>query len=292
MVQPIKKNFNPKSVFPLEIVFQDTKTPQRELPNHFHDWYEIVYVYSGTGSFFIEGSIYQMKKGDLFTLPGNSIHYSIPDSSNPVTSTAIFFNPVLVQNRNLGDTFSFLDIFEKSVRFNHYQHELNHSDQQKMEDILERMYTETSEKEYGYRHSILNYLQLLLIYFNRTILLKRNHHKTSNSYVQRWLEEVFAFIENHYTEDITLTDLSLHANVSIAHLSRVFKQMTGLNISEYIVTKRILLAKDILLKTEENNANIASQCGFESLPHFYRTFRKYIGMTPSQYRKQHHYDES
>ncbi|WP_100407496.1 AraC family transcriptional regulator [Bacillus solitudinis] len=283
-MKPVRKSFEPKSLFPFQIVYQDTKTPQKELPIHIHDWFELVYVYGGSGTFFVDNSIQEMKKGDLFVLPGNTIHHAIPDKENPITSTAIFFNPVLVQHRNLGDAFSFLELFEKSLRLRNYRYSILEPQQTEVEDFLKDMHDEMLKKEVGFKHSVLLQLQMLLLTLNRSMVNQDEGDERINI-LPNWFKDVLDHIETHYTHEISLDSLASCGNVSTAHLSRVFKQMTGLNITEYIATKKILLAKDLLIKTDENIASIAEQCGFESIPHFYRTFKKFIGITPASYRK-------
>ncbi|MNC52658.1 Bifunctional transcriptional activator/DNA repair enzyme AdaA [compost metagenome] len=58
-----------------------------------------------------------------------------------------------------------------------------------------------------------------------------------------------------------------------------------MNATDYISTKRIFAAKDGLLQSNDKIEQIAMACGFESMPHFYRTFKKYTDMTPAAYRK-------
>src|SRR5688572_8751444 len=107
-MHPVRKEFDANDAFPFSFAYKNTKSSQSELPEHFHDWYEIVYVYRGKGTFFIDHTFYEMKQGDLFLIPGNTIHRATPDKETPVTSTAIYFSPNMVQAHHLGDSFSYL----------------------------------------------------------------------------------------------------------------------------------------------------------------------------------------
>jgi YesN/AraC family two-component response regulator len=60
--------------------------------------------------------------------------------------------------------------------------------------------------------------------------------------------------------------------------------MTGMTLINYINSKRVIKAKELLLKTNKNVTAIAEEVGFKSAPYFYRTFKKYVGLTPSEYR--------
>lgn len=283
-MKPFKKNFDTQNFFPFKFVYCQTKTPQSELPNHFHDWYEIVYVYGGKGTFFIDYRFIDMEKGDVFVIPANTIHYSIPNSEDPITSTAIFFNPLLMADQSSRETFSYLQIFDESSRLNNYRYSLNNEQQKQLESMFETIDSEFTQKKIGYNQAALLQLQLILLHINRSIILQRSSYSTTQKAIPKWLSMILEYIEDNFSEKITLSFLAEYGNVSSAHLSRVFKQMTGLNVSEYIKMKKILMAKQLLLKTEENVSSIADQCGFESMPYFHRTFKKIMDMTPSQYR--------
>jgi len=283
-MKPFKKNFHSETFFPFKFDYRQTKTPKSELPNHFHDWYEIVYVYGGKGTFFIDYSFIDMEKGDIFVIPANTIHYSIPNSESPITSTAIFFNPLLMTNLSSRDTFSFLHIFDESSRLNNYRYSLNNEQQKQLESMIENIDHEFTHKKSGYNQAALIQLQLILLLLNRSIIHQHSPYTATQKAIPKWLSMILEYIEDHFSEKITLSFLAEYGNVSSAHLSRVFKQMTGLNVSEYIKMKKILNAKQLLLKTEENVSSIAEQCGFESMPYFHRTFKKIMDMTPSQYR--------
>jgi len=100
------------------------------------------------------------------------------------------------------------------------------------------------------------------------------------------MKDVLGYIEANFIDGVSLEELSQYGNISIAHLSRVFKQMTGFNITTYVTTKRIIRAKELLLSTDDKVSTIAYACGFESLPYFHRTFKKIIGSTPNHFRNK------
>ena len=58
-----------------------------------------------------------------------------------------------------------------------------------------------------------------------------------------------------------------------------------MNVTDYVNAKRIVLAKEQLLGSDDNVSLIAERCGFESLPHFHRVFKKLTGTTPASYRR-------
>ncbi len=283
-MDPFRKRFE-SSAFPFSLVYKDTKNFQSELPDHVHDWYELVYVYRGKGTFFIDQTFYEMRQGDLFAIPGNTIHRAFPDHEDPVTSTAIFFNPILVQQAALGDTFSYLNGFKQCKERKSYKFEQSVEQQQAVESDIDRMFTELNHKPIGYRHAIVLDLQKLLLLLIREFGVNDLQHPDVMAIGPKWMNDTLVYIEAHLNEDIGLASLSQLVSVTPAHYSRVFKQRVGMNVSEYLITKRIVRAKELLLETDSNVSIIAEECGFESLPHFHRMFKRMLGMTPAVYRR-------
>lgn len=76
------------------------------------------------------------------------------------------------------------------------------------------------------------------------------------------------------------------AKAENSHFSRVFKQLTGMNVTDYVNVKRLVRAKELLLSTDDNVETIALACGFQGMGHFYQTFKKLTGLTPRAYRLQ------
>ncbi|MFJ7638423.1 AraC family transcriptional regulator [Peribacillus sp. NPDC097225] len=282
----IRKSFSLEKLFPFEIVYKDTKNPQNELPNHFHEWYEIVYVYKGSGTFFIDQSIQYMSEGDLFILPGSIIHHATPDKDNPITSTAIFFDPLLISHRNFWEPFSLLQIFEECVKSKSFKYSLEPQQREVVMNYLEQLHNESIENKLGAAQAMIIQLQSMLLYLSRTKLENTIAGNEGENALPIWLKHVLNYIEGNFNkQSVDLYTLSTYAQISPEHLSRVFKQMTGMNISEYITTKKILYAKEQLLHTNDTVETVAKESGFNSMPHFHRTFKKFYGMTPANYRK-------
>ncbi|MCY9666608.1 AraC family transcriptional regulator [Paenibacillus alginolyticus] len=284
-MHPVRKVFDANDAFPFSYAYKNTKSSQSELPEHFHDWYEIVYVYRGKGTFFIDHTFYEMKQGDLFLIPGNTIHRATPDREMPVTSTAIYFNPSIVQVPNLGDSFSYLHCFDQAAEHRNYKLETLLPQRQHLDVCLESIQYECKHQSLGHRQAILLQLLQLLLFLNRDLDSGIKPNVGDSIAPPVWMREILLYIDQHFCEDIGLKTLSKQASVTPAHFSRVFKQLIGMNITAYIMTKRIIRAKQLLSENDLNINIIAEMCGFESLPHFHAMFKRVLGMTPAAARK-------
>src|SRR5690625_1771594 len=101
-----------------------------------------------------------------------------------------------------------------------------------------------------------------------------------------WIKQTLTLIDEHISDDLDLQYIAETVSFYEGHFSQVFNLLVGMTVSTYIMVKRIHLAKDLLVNSNMKIATIAEQCGFNSLPHFYRTIKKETSMTPTEYRKK------
>ncbi|WP_456288129.1 AraC family transcriptional regulator [Paenibacillus sp. AK002] len=284
---PLRKPFHGDPLFPMEMVYRTIKSPQLELPHHLHDLYELVYVYQGKGTFFIENKLMEKNEGDLFIIPGNTIHSSFPDPDQPIVSSALFFAPSLVLGANGSDLqYSILSCFEYAQRTGSYRHQLPKSNQAYIEDMLKGISEEIRLAQLGFREALVLQLRSLLLHINRYISTLSAEQTVHSQIGPAWLMDSIQWIHEHLDQPIGLSALSAQAAVDPAHFSRMFKKYTGLHVTGYMHAKRIARAKELLRNHEESVGQIAEICGYATLTHFHRNFKKLTGMTPGAYRKQ------
>lgn len=99
------------------------------------------------------------------------------------------------------------------------------------------------------------------------------------------VDRVHSYIHQFLHEELSLTKLAEIVYLSPPYLSRMYKQITGQGLLEYINETRIQRGKLLLKQTDKKIHDIASEVGFESAPYFTRLFRKKTGMTPQEYRE-------
>jgi len=97
--------------------------------------------------------------------------------------------------------------------------------------------------------------------------------------------QIIRYIEKHYAEDVTITEIAKELGVSASFLSRIFKKEIGIPIHEYLNQYRI--SKSLSLLKTHTITEVGYICGFCDNSHFISIFKKYIGTTPMQYKKQH-----
>ncbi|MCR5324555.1 MAG: helix-turn-helix domain-containing protein [Lachnospiraceae bacterium] len=109
--------------------------------------------------------------------------------------------------------------------------------------------------------------------------------ETKTESVYDVVEASKAYIDANYTKNITLDDLSMAVNVSSYYLSRIFKENTGENFIDYLTRLRIERAKELLATTTYSMKEIGIMSGYSDPNYFSKTFKKNVGVTPTEYRE-------
>ena len=105
-----------------------------------------------------------------------------------------------------------------------------------------------------------------------------------DSYTSPLSAEIISFISSHYTEKITLNDISQATFYSAAYCENEFKKTTGKSIINYLIDVRVNAAKKLLAESSMSCARIAAAVGFDDANYFSRIFKKRTGYSPLKYR--------
>ncbi|MFE4241908.1 bifunctional transcriptional activator/DNA repair enzyme AdaA [Peribacillus butanolivorans] len=119
---------------------------------------------------------------------------------------------------------------------------------------------------------------------------KRCKPEGLNLPTDEWIEQITEWIDQHYSEPLTLNTLADISHGSPYHLQRLFKRVKGLSPTEYIQQLRLEKAIRMLESSEQPVTEIGLAVGFSSTPYFITLFKKNTGYTPSGYRKAYHQD--
>lgn len=99
------------------------------------------------------------------------------------------------------------------------------------------------------------------------------------------VEEAKEYIAGHYNKDVSLDDISRRVNISPYYFSKIFKEETGQNFIEYLTNVRIDKAKELLKDTNYTMKEICVMVGYQDPNYFSRSFKKNVGVTPTEYKE-------
>ena len=142
--------------------------------------------------------------------------------------------------------------------------------------------------EYAYPQMFKCALEMMLILITRQFQNINSDKKVDIAKENKESKnKVIHYIKEHYKEKIILEDIAQEFNYSVGHLCRKFKSEIGDSIVNYIIKYRISMAMKLLFERSDLSIEeIALDVGFNDVQFFDKTFKKLVGMTPGQYRKE------
>ncbi|MCR8634029.1 AraC family transcriptional regulator [Paenibacillus radicis (ex Xue et al. 2023)] len=256
--------------------------PYNMTQNHSHDSFEIYYMRAGERFYFIKDRSYHVKRGDLVLIQPNVLHKTTESYSPNHERVLINFKTAFVTRINNEIAPDLLQIFEEGP--------VLHPDARELiiiESIMDKMLREQKQGEpdaEGYIKLLLGELMLLI---NRHIRQTDRKSKTSEhpTTLHRKVSDMVVFINENYREPLSLKSLAEHFHISPFYLCRIYKEVTGFTVVEYVNQVRVQEAQVLLKTTRSSVTDITEKVGFESSTHFGRIFKTLCGMSPLQYRK-------
>ena len=137
---------------------------------------------------------------------------------------------------------------------------------------------------YPQREDSSIYLKSFIYPVLREFFLENKSWSKMRSHSQL-LQDVFRYIEEHFPEEITLKSAAAAIGCSYVYLSRAFSGAVGLPFTTYVNRFRIIQSLRVLKGSDVTVTEAAYECGFGSVRSYNRSFQKYLGMTPREYRQ-------
>lgn len=244
-----------------------TKKIKRTLQHH-----ELILITKGKGTITIENKVYQVKEGMLFYLCPNITHSIETDINDPICCFTVHFSYSYVDFN--GEDWS----IKKEVEVLPFQPMKELRDYYIIENLFEKMVDCWMDKLPGYEFMSKVFLQQLLIEIYQNIK-KKNHDYSASLKV----ENIIKYMNENINNKLTLTELSEIVQLSPTYLSRIFKETTGYSLIEYFNKMKIDKSKEMIIEGDKKIKEISRLLGFNDEFYFSRIFKKYEGVSPSEF---------
>lgn len=247
---------------------------RKEFSYHYHDFHKVVIFISGKAAYHIEGKAYQLKPWDILLVNRHAIHRPEIDSSVPYERFILW-----VQNDIPWQ--ELLKCFQKANDRSYNLVRLNSALQEKMKDILFELENSAKSDEYGREILTQSLFLQFMVYLNRIFLEKQYIFDKKSYTFDSQIASILQYINHNLKEDLSVETLSARYYVSKYHLMRKFKQETGYTLHNYIVNKRLLMART-LISNGMPVTKAAQESGFAEYSTFSRAYRKQFKTNPSE----------
>lgn len=244
--------------------------------HHAHKSHELYYLISGQRRYFIGHTIYDVAPGDLVIIPRAQLHCTVSPRPVGYERYVCNFKEDRIQTF-IGDLGR--ERFDRLLSCGCLQLPTHISQQ------IHRTMTQL-EQELAHRSS---YTDVTALHLLQDILLCALLHGTPKEPVHGEstdkVQALTRYIALNYVQPITLADAADKACMERTSFSKRFKNLTGFGFQEYLTQTRLHAAEQLLRNTALSVGEIAEQCGFSSANYFGDVFRRWKGVSPSQYRR-------
>ena len=244
---------------------------------HQHPFYEVFFFLSGTVRYSIEGKTYRLRPGDILLTNNMDIHRPEILPGEPYERFVIWLaDDYFERVRECGDDIS--QCFRDAARKDYRLIRPDHDTLIRLRDLCDRIDGVKNGTELGCFTLASAYLMEFLVY------LSRGYYATPDSVRQDVTEDskinlLLLYLNEHITEDLSLDDLAERFYVSKFYLSKQFKQYTGMSLYQYVIKKRLTVARNLLLSGEPVT-RACFDCGFRDYSNFLKAFKREFGKNP------------
>lgn len=252
---------------------------------HWHDAQELIIPLDGDYTVIVQDTTYNLKPGDILIVPPGILHSIL----SPTCGTRFIFLYELNIFCQLTDFFRTQSLLAKPVLINADTcPEIYETQISLLMQAASRYWENGPSKQLHIYACLMNFYACYTEFCaNRSPLTTTASGSPSPKSYSRKLMHLLEYIQQHYTENISLEDAAQKTGLSRFYFSRIFKQHTGQTFYDYLSFVRIQAAEALLKDTATPVSDIAHACGYSSISTFNRSFRRFQKCTPSEYRSFH-----
>ena len=272
-----------KDIFPYNTYLCSIPLDFSSVPIHWHDEMELIVIKKGTGIVFVDLEKYQVAANDIIVVIPGHLHGIQELPGHSMEYENILFRCELLFSKTddiCSDTFLH-PLINGNLPIEHYIHSgLNYYDA--FVSVIQQMDNLCQNCPTGYQLALKGCL-FQLFYLLITNQNKKAPSKTEQKSLDK-LKFIIGYIEDHYTESISVSRIAELCYFSPSHFMKFFKSNMGVSFIQYVNDYRLTVARRLLVTSTSSVLEVAQQSGFENVSYFNRLFKKKYGITPRQMR--------
>ncbi|MEE3362623.1 MAG: AraC family transcriptional regulator [Anaerovoracaceae bacterium] len=278
-------NLNTGTDFPYLILnVENDRSLPRRTPGfhimHWHDDLQFFYMHRGSLEFSTLDDHVHIAEGEAVFVNSRVVHYA--NRTGDCRYNSVIFPPYFLGFYAGSPARSIVDDVTTNEQFQYF-HFTGETDWQR--EVLRLLKKLSSLKDDGtdlYAYKVLTVLSCIWAEMVDNIEMPERK-KVDPVHVR--MRDVLTYIDDHYSEDITLDDLARSADISISECGRCFRQCLGTTPYKYLTSYRLRRAAQLLATTDEPVGLIAGDVGFHQASHFGKCFKEKTGYSPREYRR-------
>lgn len=252
-------------------------------PIHWHAEMEIIFVNEGNCFYIVNSQKLLIEKGDILIISPSILHSFYQNEDNIfLGDTYVFDLNIINNNIDICNSKYFNPLLNNECNPYSLIKKCNPA-YRKCSKILKEVNKLSEEKNEFFEIKIKSrLLDLFYIFFTENIITLSTKPKEDRTAKQT--KEILKFIEENYTNNLSLEVISKKFGISLYHLAHIFKTTTGMSCIDYLIDYRLSVAANMLSQNNLPVLNIALDTGFNNISYFNRAFKKKFSVTPTKYR--------
>lgn len=244
---------------------------------HSHSAIEIILPDRGVSVYHVQDEVYRVQPGEILVVP-SGVQHALTEPPETLRYLLLFEPNPFMGLRDMPD----LSLMMQRPIYLHDGSETHRQARDLLRQVVECYFA----REPMWNTQCYSYLLQLYALLGRSFLRATapQHEVVRRNIDPAIMNSALTYINEHYMDDISLENVAVFAGFSKYYFSRMFKQFSGLPFSEYLIRKRLNVASDLLVRTNQSIREVALASGFGSMATFNRTFREHKNCTPSQFR--------
>ena len=253
---------------------------------HHHDFSKIVVLIDGDLTYYIEGKAYILKPWDILFVNKNEIHKPVVNPNKYYERIVIWLNPDFMAKYAQGNN-DLLKCFEVAIKNNYNLLRLNMKSIEVIKNLIQDIQNCNNSNEFGSEILKESLFVQLMVLMNRLFLNSDKNRDIEDIQYDKTIEGVLNYINSNLENDLSIDTIASEFFISKYYLMRKFKNQIGSSIHNYVVQKRLILARS-LISDGLSMSSVCSRCGFNDYSSFVRAFKKVYGVSPSNYNPTIH----
>lgn len=258
-------------------IFHYLDMESHDLESHYHDFYEIFCFIDGEVDYWIEGSVYHLKPGDILLINPTELHKPLPRTETVrYERIVLWINKKYLSNIEAG-------MFEKCFDTNSDKYNkilrLSSEDKNQVLSLAYKFVEEFYSDKFGSKACTYGIFLQFVTLINR-IAQKSDAAATAKYSMPTFISEIISYIGEHYNEKLSLDTLATHFFINKYYLSHEFKNNVGTSVHRYITLKRLGIAYNLLVEGAMPS-QVSGMCGFGDYTSFFRAFKAEYGVSPA-----------
>lgn len=229
------------------------KIPQTKI-----NYYDLTFMLTGNMTYMADDQTYTLEKNDAILLPPDTFRSRLADNK---AVSYVSFNFTILPNTKLPFTGFIKNCISPEII--------------KLVSAFPQQHLSPHFHSKEKASNILNYI---LFEISDVLSLKSNNTHVLN---------IVKYIDENITKTITLQSISNHFGLTKEYIAYLFKKETNKTVTDYINERKIILAKELILKNEMKISEISAYLGYQNYNYFSRIFKRYLEISPKQFKNKY-----